>query len=115
IVPDVLSNVYLPALAGGQNDPKRVRYLAERMTRHLAGAGLVCLACFTFGADMLVRTLYGTRYALLETFLPLFGPVVYLRFLGACYGVLLTMSGRQSVRAAAVIAAFLVSLLGNVL
>ena len=115
IVPDVLSNVYLPALAGAHSDPKRVYYLAERMMRHLAAAGLVCLGCFTFGADILVRTLYGPRYVPLQSFLPLFGPVVYLRFLGACYGVLLTMSGRQSVRAAAVIAAFVVSLLGNAL
>ena len=78
----------------------------------LAIVGLAGLLALSAGAPVTVRMLFGAQYLELEGFLWIFGVILFLRFIGGVYGVLLTISDRQAVRAAgvAVTLAYIVAL-----
>ena len=116
ILPEVICNVYLPAISGvaGRNVAETAR-LGERMTRHLLMLGVIGLAVFWLGSRWIVSGLYGADYASVVPLLPAFGVVLLLRFVASSYGLLLTVGDRQLVRTAVVSAAFVVSLAVNVL
>jgi len=116
ILPDVVCNVYLPAIANvvGHSADETAR-LGTRMTRQLLMFGVAGLITFWLGAQEIVGVLYGRDYEAVVTLLPAFGLVLLLRFVASSYGLLLTVGDRQVTRTIVVSGAFLVSLVVNVL
>jgi len=108
----ILSNVYLPAIAGKAGDPKHVAKLAKKLTMQLLAAGMVGWAIFFFAGEWITTLIFGDQYADLTSLWPYIGLLVFMRYLAASQGVLLTAMGAQSVRVWAQIIALLV-LLGS--
>lgn len=98
VVPDVLSNVYLPAIAAVDSKGTELVRLGTRLTRHLLMLGVVGLWTLTALAAWLTRVLYGPDYHGVSMLLPWFGLVLLLRYLGSSLGLLLTVDGRQVAR-----------------
>lgn len=99
IFADVLGNVYLSGIARESVNRGTLVHVATRMTRHflmVASLGFVCMIAFP---DLVVKLIYGSSgYSKVIPLLPLFGVVLLLRFMGASYGIVLTVDDKQGVR-----------------
>lgn len=96
----VINSVLTPRLAALQRSNwgefVRTARVAQLTT---VGAGVALLLLSTVGRSFILDVLYGSRYRDLAPLLVIFGVVMFLRYSGAVYGVLLTVRGRQSIRA----------------
>jgi O-antigen/teichoic acid export membrane protein len=100
-IANVLGNVFIPKLSGLQQDPASFKAQAHKLqTAFLASGGLFGLT-LVIGAGPIVHLLYGQAYVALIPLLPWFGLLFFVRFFAAAYGLLLTATGRQSLRAKA--------------
>lgn len=99
-IANVLGNVALPKLAAVAND---ATFAAIALRKKIQMAFIVSGAGFglalSFGADFVVKVLYGSQYKELGTLLQWFGFLFFVRFLVAASGLLLTAHGSQSIRA----------------
>jgi O-antigen/teichoic acid export membrane protein len=111
IIPDVLTNVYLPVLSRASG--REALELGTRMMRTLLGAGVGAYAVLATLAEPIVGLLYGSKFASTVILLPLFGLIVLVRHAGAPLGLLLTTSNRQGTRSVAIVLALAVSLVAN--
>jgi O-antigen/teichoic acid export membrane protein len=113
---DVLSNVYLSRMAQICDDRVTFIYLATRMTRQCMMIGCIVFVCMVGFPDLIVRLVYGSNgYMKVVSMFPFFGVVLVLRYLGASYGILLTVDDRQIVRTIGVSLSVIVSITFNVL
>ncbi len=115
VLPDVLSNVYLPALASSASDPRTSVRLGTRLTRHLLMFGVLGLAALGILGGWMTGVLYGSEYQVVSALLPFLGVVLLLRFLASSYGLLLTVADRQLVRTLIVASTCLVSISFNLI
>lgn len=96
----VVNSVLTPRLTMlRQTNDAQFHTEARRAGMYLLVAGALALLVLTVGGRRTVALLYGPKYEDLVTLLAIFGVVIFLRYVGAVYGVLLTISGRQTVRA----------------
>lgn len=98
----VLSNVYLPAMAAKISDASALRVLASRLFLQMLLLGTGFLVVFGFGATLITHALYGEKFQQLNTLLPLFGALLLVRYIAASHGVTLSAVGLQSTRVAAI-------------
>lgn len=114
VLTEVLSNVFLPAMARQANDTVELAKLTQKLTQYLlflGGCGYVVLAA---GSPWIVSLLYGSQYAELVPLLPLFAVILWLRYGGAGWGLVLTVANKQSTRMQAVTGAFIFNILLNI-
>jgi O-antigen/teichoic acid export membrane protein len=100
-IANVLGNVFIPKFAGFRNDPIRFTTQASKLQTAFIGSGSVFGLTLAVGASVIVHLLYGPSYAALAQLLPWFGLLFFVRFFAAAYGVLLTATGKQQLRAKA--------------
>jgi O-antigen/teichoic acid export membrane protein len=106
----VLGNVYLPAIAGCEGNPTQLKRLSKKFNTQMLLLGTAGWAVFTFGGEWITRLIYGEKYAGLTPLWPYIGLLLFLRYVAASQGVLLTASGAQSIRVWAQIAGLAVLL-----
>lgn len=104
----VLSNVYLPSMAGKANDKLGLTKLANRLYFQMLLIGTFCFILFAVGAEFITHMLYGTKYNSLVSLMPWFGFLLLLRYIAASHGVTLSAMGQQSVRVYAIATALVV-------
>lgn len=102
ILGDIFSNVYLSRMASADRNDMIV--LASRMTRHCLMVGSLGLICMSGLAEFAVNFIYGgaSGYKSVIALFPFLGIVLFLRYLGASYGLVLTVDNRQVARMIAV-------------
>jgi len=116
ILVDVLSNVYLSRMAKDSYDRKALISLSTRMTRHCLMIGVFIFIFMIGFSDLIVKFIYGSNgFTKVIPLFPLFGVVLLLRYLGASYGILLTVDNRQVVRMVGVGLSVVVSVTLNIL
>jgi O-antigen/teichoic acid export membrane protein len=115
VLPEVWSNVYLPAIARTGGDSSRQSTLSLRLTRQLMVLGVVGLAVCVQLGDWINHAILGPGFEPVSALLPLFGVVLVLRFVASAYGTILSAIGQQSARTGIVIGAVVVSVAGNAL
>ena len=115
ILTDVISNVYMVRMANESYDRSQLVILSTRMTRHCLVFGVIGFVCLYGFADLVVGLVYGGNYSALIPLFPLFAVVLFLRYLGASYGIILTVADRQLVRTVAVSLSCVVSVSLNFL
>lgn len=76
--------------------------------------GLISFSVIVF-ADIVIHTLYGTAYSGAITTLRLLSVIIFLRFLGGAYGVAMTVSDNQRLRALGVASSVIISLIVNLI
>lgn len=113
LIADALATVYLPAMSSTITRRSESVTLLEMLNRQLFLFGLLGAIIMSVAGEWLARTIYGASYGDVVQILPLMGLVLFLRYAGAGYGLLLTALDRQTIRTWAVIAAFGVSLWMN--
>lgn len=106
----VLGNVYLPAIAGCGGEPIQLNRLAKKFNTQMLLIGTAGWAVFSFGGEWITRLVYGEKYAQLTPLWPYIGLLLFLRYVTASLGVLLTANGAQIVRVWAQIAGLAVLL-----
>lgn len=104
----VLANVYLPAIAGKTEHPEQLSLLAKKLTMQLLLLGMAGWAVFLFAGEQITALVFGAQYAALNSLWPYIGLLVFMRYLAASQGVLLTAMGAQSIRVWAQIVALVV-------
>lgn len=104
----VLSNVYLPAMAGTVNEKAGLRRLTNRLFLQMLLLGAVCMLIFVIGAKPITHMLYGARFETLVGLMPWFGVLLLVRYVAASHGVTLSAIGLQSTRVYAIAAALVV-------
>lgn len=95
VLPDVLSSVYLPAIAGSSGDSAKTVRMGIRLTRHLLMLGVLGLTALTLLGGWLVGALFGAEYQAISKLVHFFGIVLLLRYVASSYGLLLTVGDRQ--------------------
>jgi O-antigen/teichoic acid export membrane protein len=98
----VLSNVYMTAMAGKLDDAGAMKLFGNRLFYQMLLIGALCFLVFTIGAEPITRLLYGAKYAALVELMPWFGLVLLARYVAASHGVILSAIGMQSFRVAAI-------------
>lgn len=98
----VLSNVYLPAMASKISDKTGLKLLANRLFLQMLLMGGGFMLIFVIGAQLITHTIYGERYEELIGLMPWFGVLLLVRYLAASHGVTLSAMGLQSTRVAAI-------------
>jgi O-antigen/teichoic acid export membrane protein len=98
----VLSNVYMTAMAGKLDDMHALRVFGNRLFYQMLLIGAACFLLFTLGAAPITTLLYGPRYSALAELMPWFGLVLLARYVAASHGVILSAIGLQSFRVLAI-------------
>lgn len=106
----ILGNVYLPAIAGCSGKPGEIDRLSKKLNTQMLLVGTAGWAFFSFGGEWITRLIYREKYAGLTSLWPYIGLLLFLRYVTASQGVLLTANGSQSVRVWAQIVALVVLL-----
>ncbi len=114
VVADAVTSAYLPAVAAAWPDGPTLPTLAKRLNFTLLAVGGLGFASLAALGGFVVHVVYGVGFRDLAPLLPMFGVVLFLRYAGAGYGVLLTVADRQVVRMYTVLGAAVVSLWLNV-
>jgi len=94
----VLGNVYLPAIAGSGDKPEPLRRLSRKFNSQMILMGAAGWAIFSFDGEWITRLIYGERYLGLNPLWPYIGLLLFLRYVAASQGVLLTANGSQRIR-----------------
>ncbi len=102
-VAPVLSNVYLPKLAGEMHAKQSHRATATLLYLQLVGFGAAVALLFALFGPWLALTIYGSQFAELGRLLPWIGCLLLLRLFASNYGILLTAAGQQSTRVWAIL------------
>lgn len=100
-IANVLGNVFIPKLSGLQNDPISFNAQAHKLQTAFLASGAAFGLTLAIAAQPIVHLLYGQAYLALAPMMPWFGLLFFVRFFAAAYGVLLTSTGKQSLRAKA--------------
>lgn len=96
----VLANVFLPATArAAARDSSEYEKAGSRVQVVFVLSGTTIGLMFAYGADPIVRVLFGDEFESLAALLPLFGVLFFVRFFAAAWGLLLTAQGMQTYRA----------------
>lgn len=94
----VLSNVYLPTLAANMTDRAVNEKYSSILNLKMLVFGGIGWAFFTFFGSSFSHYIYGQRYDQLDLLWPYVGLLVWIRYIAASQGVLLTAYGKQRVR-----------------
>jgi O-antigen/teichoic acid export membrane protein len=106
-VAPVLSNVYLPKLAGELHGRRDHRHTATMLYLQLVGFGALVALLFTLFGELIARVIYGAKFAGLGALMPWIGCLLLLRLFASNYGILLSASGQQTARVWAIMASLL--------
>jgi O-antigen/teichoic acid export membrane protein len=113
ILSEVLTNVYIPRLSKVSDKRKELISLGIRMTRHMILVGVIGTILMFGLSNWLVEVVYGTKYSKVEMLLKLFAILLFLRYIGASYGAVLTITNKQKIRVIAVSSALIFNILLN--
>ncbi len=115
VLTDVFSNVYLSRMAIESHNRDHLIQLGTQMTRHCLIVGVLGFVCMIGFPDIVVGIIYGSAgYERVISLFPLFGVVLFLRYFGASYGILLTVDDKQVVRTIGVGLSVIVSITMNI-
>ena len=104
----VLGNVYLPVIAGCVDEPIQLNHLTKKFNCQMLIAATLGWAFFSFGGKWITQLFYGESYTELTKLWPYFGLFLFVRYVAASQGLLLTANGAQSIRVLAQIVALAV-------
>ncbi|GFO59400.1 O-unit flippase Wzx [Geomonas silvestris] len=112
---DVLVSSYTPLVSASfKTDGERFKEYGFSLNRYLmVVGGIVSLSLFLY-ADQAISLLYGPGYLQSVAVLQLLSAVIFLRFFGGAYGLLITISDNQRLRAIGVASSLFVNLALNV-
>jgi O-antigen/teichoic acid export membrane protein len=113
LISDVLNSVYLSRLSRVMANKEDFKKYALQLNFISISIGLMIGSFIFFFSDTIVYLLYGKAYDSVSGVLKLFAISLFLRYTGAMYGVLLTISNRQKVRSAAVTFALILNMALN--
>ncbi|AKR43393.1 oligosaccharide flippase family protein [Methylophilus sp. TWE2] len=94
----VLSNVYLPTLAANMKDRTVNKKYSSILNTKMLVFGGIGWAFFTFLGSSFSHYIYGQKYDEISSLWPYVGLLVWIRYIAASQGVLLTAYGKQKVR-----------------
>lgn len=92
----IVAQVLLPTLSANRNDPPAFRRVAWRTLFAFGGTGLVLGLPLVAMPGPLTRWLFGAAYVALPTLLPVFGLILFLKFVETGSGLVLVALGLQS-------------------
>lgn len=95
----ILANVFLPSAARSALSETAKQQSAEKIQLAFIACGISGGLVLTYGAELIVSTLYGDSFSALARLLPLFGILFFARFFAASWGLILTAHGHQRFRA----------------
>jgi O-antigen/teichoic acid export membrane protein len=111
----VLAQVLIPRLAATTSQSAKFKTGALRAVATFCTVGAAGCAVLYFGAPWIVQYVYGQSFAALEPLLPLFGVMLFLRYLETATGMLLVSYGLQYLKVWLVLGQFLFVILLGVL
>lgn len=94
----IVSNVYIPKLARSASSPSDFRRGAIVVGKYMLMLGVIGAALLGGFPDVLVRLVYGPKFESLVALMPIFALLIFLRFIGATFGLCLTALGKQKLR-----------------
>lgn len=94
----IISNVYLPAIANCSDKPEQLLHLSKKFNTQMLLMGITGWSIFAFGGEWITRLIYGEKYLGLTPLWPYIGLLLFLRYVAASQGALLTANGSQSMR-----------------
>lgn len=94
----ILVNVFLPRIASVVEQRQRLIREANLMQMAFMGTGVLVGITFTLASKLSIARLFGEGFEHLNTLMPLFGLLFFVRFSAASFGVLLTALGQQRYR-----------------
>lgn len=112
LLPEVLTSGLFPTLARafGIGESEQAVRVGRMMHRYLLLFGGLAAAIFLVAPVLIRRLLFGASYAALDTLLPWFGLVIFLRYASTTYGAAITAVGAQRSRTLALLGAAALSL-----
>lgn len=114
-VGDVFNSVYLPRVSSTSFDLSSVKPMQKKAVTLMMVLGFALLAIFCVFPKIIVEILFGNKYMALVYLMPLLGLIGFIRYLGTCYGLLLTAFNDQAKRSKFLGCAFVFNLLLNYL
>ncbi|MFB5166678.1 oligosaccharide flippase family protein [Parageobacillus toebii] len=108
----VFSNVYLPYISKIKNQ-KIIYWKNRRITIYVSVLGLFLYLSVFLLSEKLVLCLFGKQYIEAVDLLKFASLIIFIRYVGLTYSVLLTVLDKQKLRAIAVIVAFVINIILN--
>jgi O-antigen/teichoic acid export membrane protein len=100
----VLGNVFIPSVSRAHVANSDIKRVTGNMQLAFISIGFIGATVLILFPDRGVVAIFGNEYASLAGLLPLFGILFLARFIAAAWGILLTATGRQGMRAFATVA-----------
>jgi len=110
----VIQQVFIPNFSVMKNQVNFKSYVSKINTICIMIGALAFFLIYLFRKE-LIMILFGEKYLILQNYVIWFGMLVFLRFFGAIYGILLTISDRQKVRTKYLIVSVIILMLLNVI
>jgi len=115
VVTEVLSNVFLPSMAAIRQSIEKLLSEGRRLTHYAFVTGTILATIMLLWSRDIIVCIYSTDYLATVPVFSVFSIVLFLRYMGISFGITLTVCDRQSVRAAAVSIAVVLSIFLNLI
>ena len=109
-VATVLGNVFIPTASRAYITGDKFYDVLIKLQVTFIGVGIIGAIFFCALPQQITFLLYGHKYQLLSTYLPLFGILFLVRFFASGWGITLTISGNQGIRSKIIFVHWLVLL-----
>ncbi len=94
---DVLANVLVPKFARRLKDGDNLDEI-RRYNIGIIGFALVLAVALYLFSNVIIQLLYGSNFQPLVAYMPWFVGIIFIRYIGVLYGILLTLSENQRIR-----------------
>jgi O-antigen/teichoic acid export membrane protein len=112
ILSEVIASVYLPQISRMLNKEQIIKHSITINSRTVLLGGFVSIAILLL-AKIIVFILFGESFNDAIPLLQVFAILIFIRFIGTVYGVVLTISDKQSIRATISTVAFFINIILN--
>ena len=115
LISDVLNASFMPKLSEYiKQDYELFEQLAQKLTLMMFLLGTIFALLIMLLGQPVVLIIYGDKYASLISLLPYFSLALFIRYLSMVYGMLVTLAGKQHIRATVIAIVFFIHIFLNI-
>ena len=111
----IVSDAFIPEVSSSKKNVEAVKVKMIKLFEFLILFASLAILSVYFFKSTIIQLLFSDAYLVLNSFMLYIISIIFLRYIGIVPGIILTSLDKQSVRAVAVIASVVVSILLNII
>jgi len=98
LIINIVNNVALPQLSKLKRDIEKFKKIAIKFNFYMLILGLMISIIIFLFKDLIILILFGEKFLVLKNYIFFIAGIIFLRYIGNIYGLILTISDKQIIR-----------------